>query len=79
MKSRRERSFSCLLGGYPGMSEGERARLGEAGDEKGEESEETEVETVLAGVPEASEAANIAHSNHPLISQAEPNFLNMME
>ncbi|MBW0546582.1 hypothetical protein O181_086297 [Austropuccinia psidii MF-1] len=29
MTSRRSRSFSGLLGGYPGMSEGERARLGE--------------------------------------------------
>ncbi|MBW0578322.1 hypothetical protein O181_118037 [Austropuccinia psidii MF-1] len=30
MKSRRSRSFSGLLGGYPGMSEGSRERLGEA-------------------------------------------------
>ncbi|MBW0542315.1 hypothetical protein O181_082030 [Austropuccinia psidii MF-1] len=30
MKSRRSRYFSGLLGGYPGMSEGARARLGEA-------------------------------------------------
>ncbi|MBW0530590.1 hypothetical protein O181_070305 [Austropuccinia psidii MF-1] len=29
MKSRRSRSFSGILGGYPGMSEGARARLGE--------------------------------------------------
>ncbi|MBW0528979.1 hypothetical protein O181_068694 [Austropuccinia psidii MF-1] len=85
MKSRRSRSFSGLLGGYPGMSEGARARLGEAEDEEGEESveeeesEETEVATALAGVPEASEAANIAHSNQPLVSQAGPNFLKMME
>ncbi|MBW0547021.1 hypothetical protein O181_086736, partial [Austropuccinia psidii MF-1] len=62
MKSRRSRSFSCLLGGYPE-----------------EESEETEVATALAGVPEASEAANLVHSNQPLVSQAEPNFLKMME
>ncbi|MBW0487467.1 hypothetical protein O181_027182 [Austropuccinia psidii MF-1] len=27
----------------------------------------------------ASEAANLAHSNQPLVSQAEPNFLKMME
>ncbi|MBW0571135.1 hypothetical protein O181_110850, partial [Austropuccinia psidii MF-1] len=40
-----------------------------------EESEETEV----AGAPEASEAENLAHSNKPLVSQAEPNFLKMME
>ncbi|MBW0548531.1 hypothetical protein O181_088246 [Austropuccinia psidii MF-1] len=45
--SRRSRSFSGLLGGYPGTSEGARAILGEAGDEEGEESEETEVETAL--------------------------------
>ncbi|MBW0574701.1 hypothetical protein O181_114416 [Austropuccinia psidii MF-1] len=78
MKSRRSRSFSGLLGGYPGMSEGEKARLGEAEDEEGE-SEETEVATALAGVPEASEAENPAYSNQPLVSQAEPNFLKMME
>ncbi|MBW0463465.1 hypothetical protein O181_003180 [Austropuccinia psidii MF-1] len=85
MKYRRSRSFSGLLGGYPGLSEGARARLGKSEDEEGEasvkeeESEETEVETALAGVPEASEAANLAHSNQPLVSQAEPNFLKMME
>ncbi|MBW0587901.1 hypothetical protein O181_127616 [Austropuccinia psidii MF-1] len=61
------------------MSEGARARLGEAEDEEGEESEETEVKTALEGVPEASEAANLAHSNQPLVSQAEPNFLKTME
>ncbi|MBW0545463.1 hypothetical protein O181_085178 [Austropuccinia psidii MF-1] len=42
MKSRRSRSFSSLLGGYPGMSEGARARLGEVKDEEGEESVEEE-------------------------------------
>ncbi|MBW0492041.1 hypothetical protein O181_031756 [Austropuccinia psidii MF-1] len=41
MKSRRSRSFSGLLVGYPGMTEGARARLGEAEDEEGAESEET--------------------------------------
>ncbi|MBW0585796.1 hypothetical protein O181_125511, partial [Austropuccinia psidii MF-1] len=67
------------------MSEGARARLREAEDEEGEESveeeeyEETEVVTALEGVPEASEAANLAHYNQPLVSQAEPNFLKMME
>ncbi|MBW0555577.1 hypothetical protein O181_095292 [Austropuccinia psidii MF-1] len=35
MKSKRSRSFSGLLGGYPGMSEGARARLGEVEDEEG--------------------------------------------
>ncbi|MBW0553630.1 hypothetical protein O181_093345 [Austropuccinia psidii MF-1] len=44
-----------------------------------EESEETEVEAALAGAPEASEAESVAHSNQPLVSQAEPNFLKMME
>ncbi|MBW0550435.1 hypothetical protein O181_090150, partial [Austropuccinia psidii MF-1] len=42
MKSRRSRSFSGLLGGYPGMTEGARARLGEFEDEEGEESVEEE-------------------------------------
>ncbi|MBW0489332.1 hypothetical protein O181_029047 [Austropuccinia psidii MF-1] len=85
MKSRRSRYFSGLLGGYPGMSERARARLGEAEDKEGEEfvkegeSEKTKVETALEGVPEAYEAANLAHSNQPLVSQAEPNFLNMMK
>ncbi|MBW0530493.1 hypothetical protein O181_070208 [Austropuccinia psidii MF-1] len=85
MKSRRSRLFSGLLGGYPGMSEGSRARLGEAEDEEGEksveeeESEENEVANALAGVPEASEASNLAHSNQPPVSLSEPNFLKMME
>ncbi|MBW0524991.1 hypothetical protein O181_064706 [Austropuccinia psidii MF-1] len=38
MKSRRSRSFSGLLGSYPGISEGARAKLGEVKDEEGEES-----------------------------------------
>ncbi|MBW0538541.1 hypothetical protein O181_078256 [Austropuccinia psidii MF-1] len=69
MKLRRSRSFSGLVGGYPGISEGARARLGEAEDEEGEESmeeeesEETEVEASLAGAHEASEAENLAHAN----------------
>ncbi|MBW0567324.1 hypothetical protein O181_107039 [Austropuccinia psidii MF-1] len=42
MKSRRSRSFSGLWGGYPGISEGVRARLGEVKDEEGEESVEEE-------------------------------------
>ncbi|MBW0585214.1 hypothetical protein O181_124929 [Austropuccinia psidii MF-1] len=79
MKSRRSRSFSGLLGGYPGMSECARARLGEAENEEGEESEGTEVATALSGAPEASEVGNLSHSNQPLVSQAEPNFLKMME
>ncbi|MBW0582743.1 hypothetical protein O181_122458 [Austropuccinia psidii MF-1] len=79
MKSRRSRSFSDLLGGYPGMSKGARARLGEAEDEEGEESEEIEVETSLAGVPEVSESENQDHSNQPLVSQDKPSFLKIME
>ncbi|MBW0483052.1 hypothetical protein O181_022767 [Austropuccinia psidii MF-1] len=84
-KSRRSRSFSGLLGGYPRIYQGPRTRLGEAEDEKGEESveqeeyEETELAAALAGAPEPSEAANLSHSNQPLVSQAEPNFLKMME
>ncbi|MBW0527861.1 hypothetical protein O181_067576 [Austropuccinia psidii MF-1] len=35
MKSRRSRSFSVLLRGYPGMSEGARARLVEVEDKEG--------------------------------------------
>ncbi|MBW0590755.1 hypothetical protein O181_130470 [Austropuccinia psidii MF-1] len=85
VKSRRSRSFSGLLGGYPGISQGPRSRSGEAEDEEGEESveeegsEETEVAAALAGAPEASEALNLAHSDQPLVSKAEPNFLKMVE
>ncbi|MBW0503047.1 hypothetical protein O181_042762 [Austropuccinia psidii MF-1] len=78
-KSRRSISFSVFLGGYPRIFQGPRSRLGEAEDEEGEEYEETEVATTLAGAPEASEAENLSHSNQPLVSQSEPNFLNMME
>ncbi|MBW0492420.1 hypothetical protein O181_032135 [Austropuccinia psidii MF-1] len=38
-----------------------------------------EVPASLAGAPEASEPPNLAPSNQPLVSQAEPNFLKMME
>ncbi|MBW0460342.1 hypothetical protein O181_000057 [Austropuccinia psidii MF-1] len=85
VKSRISRSFSGFLGGYPSISQGPRGRLGEAEDEEGEESveeedsEETEVASALAGAPEASEAVNLAHPNQPLVSQAEPNSLKMME
>ncbi|MBW0461797.1 hypothetical protein O181_001512 [Austropuccinia psidii MF-1] len=85
VKSRRSGSFSGLLGGYPRISQGTRSRLGEAKDEEGveymeeEETEETEVATALAVSPEASEAANLAHSNQNLVSQAEPKFLKTME
>ncbi|MBW0568098.1 hypothetical protein O181_107813 [Austropuccinia psidii MF-1] len=58
---------------------GPTSRSGEDKDEEGEESEETEVAGALEGAPEPSEAPNLAHSNQPLVSQAEPNFLKMME
>ncbi|MBW0591861.1 hypothetical protein O181_131576, partial [Austropuccinia psidii MF-1] len=61
------------------IPQGARSRLGESEDEEGEESEETEVAAALAGAPEASEAANLALSNQPLVSHAEPNFLKIME
>ncbi|MBW0466015.1 hypothetical protein O181_005730 [Austropuccinia psidii MF-1] len=79
VKSRRSRSFSGLLGGYPSISQRPRNRSGEVEDEEGEGSEETEVAAALAGASEDSEAPNIAHSNQPLVSKAEPNFLKMME
>ncbi|MBW0484009.1 hypothetical protein O181_023724 [Austropuccinia psidii MF-1] len=84
VKSRRSRSFSGLLGGNQSISQGPRKRSGEAEDEEGEsveeeEYEETEVAAALADGPEASEAPNLAHSDQPLASQAEPNFLKIME
>ncbi|MBW0484976.1 hypothetical protein O181_024691 [Austropuccinia psidii MF-1] len=85
VKSRRSRSFSGLLGGYPRVPQRPRSRSGEAGDEDGEEyveeeeSEETEVAAALAGSSKAPEAPNLAHSNQPLVSQAETNLLKMME
>ncbi|MBW0487122.1 hypothetical protein O181_026837 [Austropuccinia psidii MF-1] len=41
--------------------------------------EEIEVAAALEGVPEVSEAPNLAHFNRPLGSKAEPHFLKMME
>ncbi|MBW0479474.1 hypothetical protein O181_019189 [Austropuccinia psidii MF-1] len=85
VKSRRSRSFSGLLCGYPSISQGTRSRLGEAEAVEGEasvekeESEETEVESAFEDAPVDSEAAYLAHSNKSLVSQAEPNFLRMME
>ncbi|MBW0470537.1 hypothetical protein O181_010252 [Austropuccinia psidii MF-1] len=85
MKSRRSRSFSCLLGGYPGISEGERARLGEVEDEEGKESMEgkdsgnTEVADALANAPKVPQGSNLALSSQPLVSQTEPSLLKMME
>ncbi|MBW0568854.1 hypothetical protein O181_108569 [Austropuccinia psidii MF-1] len=74
-----------MEGAAPSRRVGPRSRLGDAEDEEGEESveeedsEETEVAAALEGVPEASEAPNLALSNQPLVSQAGPNFLKMME
>ncbi|MBW0575869.1 hypothetical protein O181_115584 [Austropuccinia psidii MF-1] len=85
MKSRRSRSFSGLLGGYPGMSEGARERLGEVEDEKGEESVEeedsgeNEVADALANAPEVPQGSNLALSSQPFVSQSEPSLLKMME
>ncbi|MBW0540090.1 hypothetical protein O181_079805 [Austropuccinia psidii MF-1] len=79
VKSRRSRSLYGLLGGYPSISQGPRSRSGETEAEEGEESEENELEAALAGPPEASEAPNLAHYNQPLVYQAEPNFVKMME
>ncbi|MBW0574486.1 hypothetical protein O181_114201 [Austropuccinia psidii MF-1] len=71
-----------MEGAAPSRRGGPRSRLGEAEEEEGEESveeeesEETEVAASLAGAPEAP---NLALSNQPFVSQAEPNFLKMME
>ncbi|MBW0520873.1 hypothetical protein O181_060588 [Austropuccinia psidii MF-1] len=70
VNSRRSTSFVGLLGGYPRISQGPRSRLGQAEDEEGQESEETEVASALAGAPEASEPPNLALSNKSLFSQA---------
>ncbi|MBW0565989.1 hypothetical protein O181_105704 [Austropuccinia psidii MF-1] len=85
MKSRRSRSCSGLLGGYPGMSEDARARLGEVEAEEGEESVEkedsgdTEVADALKNAPEVPQGSNLALSSKPLVSQTEPSLLQMME
>ncbi|MBW0554934.1 hypothetical protein O181_094649 [Austropuccinia psidii MF-1] len=63
----------------PSRSRGVKSRSGESEHEEGEESEETKVADSFAGAPEASEASNLAPSNQPPVSQAEPNFLKMME
>ncbi|MBW0483330.1 hypothetical protein O181_023045 [Austropuccinia psidii MF-1] len=85
MKSGRSRSFSGLLGGYPSISQGPGRRFWEASYEEGEdsveeeESEKNEVAASLAGAPGAPQAQDKALSNQPLVSQAETNFLKMME
>ncbi|MBW0581316.1 hypothetical protein O181_121031, partial [Austropuccinia psidii MF-1] len=70
MKSRRSQSFSVLLGGYPGMSEGARATLGEVEDEEGgasveeEDYGETEVADALANAPESPQDDGANDSIH---------------
>ncbi|MBW0562618.1 hypothetical protein O181_102333 [Austropuccinia psidii MF-1] len=85
MKSKISRSFSGLLAGYPGMSEGARERLGEVGDEEGEESVEeedsgeTEVADALENAPEVPQGSNLAPTNQPLVSQSDTSLLKIME
>ncbi|MBW0466236.1 hypothetical protein O181_005951 [Austropuccinia psidii MF-1] len=69
MKSRRSRSFSGLLCGYPGIYKGPRSRLGKAEDKEGEESEVAEVESALEGALEDSEASNLSLYNQAFVSQ----------
>ncbi|MBW0476205.1 hypothetical protein O181_015920 [Austropuccinia psidii MF-1] len=85
IKSRRLRSFSGLLGVYPGMSEGAKTRLGEVEDEEGEESVEEEdygkieVADAFANAPEVPQGFNLALSSQPLVSQTAPSLLEMMD
>ncbi|MBW0527074.1 hypothetical protein O181_066789 [Austropuccinia psidii MF-1] len=66
MKSRRSRSLSVLLGGYPGISEGARDSQGEVEDEEGEGSVEeedygeNEVADSLENFPEVPKGSNVA-------------------
>ncbi|MBW0554717.1 hypothetical protein O181_094432 [Austropuccinia psidii MF-1] len=85
IKSRRSRSFCGLLGGYPGMSEGTRERLGEVEDEEGEESVEeeylgeTEMADALENTTEVPQGPNLAPTNQPFVSQYDPSLLKIME
>ncbi|MBW0570291.1 hypothetical protein O181_110006 [Austropuccinia psidii MF-1] len=85
MKLRRSRSVSGLLGGYPGMFEGARARLGEVEDKEREESVEeedsgeTEVEYALANAPDVPQGSNLAPNNQPLVSQYDTSLLKIMD
>ncbi|MBW0476721.1 hypothetical protein O181_016436 [Austropuccinia psidii MF-1] len=66
------------------MSEGAGARLGEFGDEEGEESVEendsgeTEAADALENAPEVTQGSNIAPTNKHLVSQSDPSLLNIM-
>ncbi|MBW0567047.1 hypothetical protein O181_106762 [Austropuccinia psidii MF-1] len=85
IKSRRSRSSSGLLGGYPGMSEGARARLGKVEHEEGaesveeEDSWETEVADDLENAPEVPLGSNIDPTNQCLVSQSDPSLLKIMD
>ncbi|MBW0499012.1 hypothetical protein O181_038727 [Austropuccinia psidii MF-1] len=85
MKSRRSRSFSGLLGGYLGISEDARERLGDFEDEEGEESVEeedsgeTEVADALENNPEVPQGSNLSPTNQSLVSQSDPSILKIME
>ncbi|MBW0472919.1 hypothetical protein O181_012634 [Austropuccinia psidii MF-1] len=85
MKSRRSISFCGPLGGYPGMFEGARARLGEAEVEDGqgsveeEDYGETEVADALENVPEVPQGSNLAPTDQYLVSQSDPSLLKIVE
>ncbi|MBW0515871.1 hypothetical protein O181_055586 [Austropuccinia psidii MF-1] len=85
MKSRRSRSFSGPLVGYPGMYEGAREILGKVEDEEGEESVEeedsgeTEVAYALPNAPKVPQGSNISPNNQPFVSQSDPSLLKIME
>ncbi|MBW0524828.1 hypothetical protein O181_064543 [Austropuccinia psidii MF-1] len=85
VKSGRSRSFSGILGGYPGIFEGSRAITGEFEDEEGEESVEeedsgeTEVAVSLAEAPKSPQGSNLDLSSKPLVYQIEPSLLKMIE
>ncbi|MBW0559856.1 hypothetical protein O181_099571 [Austropuccinia psidii MF-1] len=84
MKLRRSRYFSRLLGGYPGMSEGAIARLGQVEDEEGEESVEeedsgeNEMAHALENALELPQGSNLAPTNRTLVSKSDPSLLKIM-
>ncbi|MBW0471957.1 hypothetical protein O181_011672 [Austropuccinia psidii MF-1] len=67
------------------MSEGVRARLGEVEDEEGEESVEVEdsgeyeVADALENASEVPQGSNIAPTSQPIVSQADPSLLKIIE
>ncbi|MBW0570967.1 hypothetical protein O181_110682 [Austropuccinia psidii MF-1] len=85
MKSRRSRSFSGLLGGYPAISEVARARLGEVEDEdggeyvEGEEYGETEIADALENAPKVTQRSNIPPTHQPPVSQSDPSLLKIIK